>query len=61
LTLKNCRDLFTKDEFRVDSASIELIGFKWYLEAIAKEKGLGLFLQAGLPTGFKGNYRIEVD
>jgi hypothetical protein len=62
LTIKNCREIFTKDKFCFCSTSIELFGFKWYLEATTKEKGfLALFLHAIPPTDFKGNYRIEID
>jgi hypothetical protein len=62
LIVENCREIFTKKYFSVRSTSIELIGFKWSLEAITKEKGfLGLYLVADPPNGFKGNYRIEMD
>jgi hypothetical protein len=64
LTINNCRELFTKDDFQVLSTSIELLGFKWFLAATTKEKGfLALLLHAKLPNGFTftGNYRIEVD
>jgi hypothetical protein len=62
LILKNCRELFKEDEFRVESAPIELIGFEWHLAATTKEKGfLALFLHAKPPNGFNGNYRIHAD
>jgi hypothetical protein len=62
LIIKNCRDLFTKDEFRVESTSTGLLGFKWFLVAKVKEKGfLALFLHAIPSDGFNENYRIEVD
>jgi hypothetical protein len=62
LTLKNCRELFAKDDFIVKSTSIELLGFKWYLQANVMKKGfLGLYLYAIPPNGYNGNYRIEVD
>jgi hypothetical protein len=62
LTIKNCREIFAKDLFCVHSNSIELVGFKWRLEAATVQKGfLGLFLHADPPNGFTGNYRIEVD
>jgi hypothetical protein len=62
LVIKNCRELFAKDKFSVFSTSLELIGFKWDMEAHMKEKGfLALHLHAVPPNGFKGDYRIEVD
>jgi hypothetical protein len=62
LVIKNCRELFAQDEFRVRSASIELVGFNWHLEATTEENGfLGLYLHAKQLNGFNGNYRIEVD
>jgi hypothetical protein len=62
LTIKNCRKIFAKDEFHVYSNSIKLIGFKWYLHATTEEKGfLALWLHAEPPSGYKGNYRFEVD
>jgi hypothetical protein len=64
LTIRNCRELFTKDEneFIVNSKSIELVGFKWFMLATTREKGfLGLYLFAKPPNDFKGNYRVEVD
>jgi hypothetical protein len=60
--LKNCRELFTKEEFYVGSTPIELLGFGWSLDARREEDGfLALFLHAIPPSGFNGNYRIEVD
>jgi hypothetical protein len=62
LTIKNGRELFAKDNFYVDSTSIQLVGFNWHLQAKVVEKGfLALYLHAVPPDGFKGNYRIEVD
>jgi hypothetical protein len=62
LVLKNCRELFTKVKFCVLSTPIELVGFKWCLQAKMQEKGyLALLLHAIPPNGFDGNYRIEVD
>jgi hypothetical protein len=62
LTIKNCREVFTKEEFYVNSTSIELIGFEWFLRAKMAKKGfLGLYLFAKPPNGFTENYRIEVD
>jgi hypothetical protein len=62
LILKNCRELFTKDEFDVYSDAIELIGFDWFLNAATEEKSfLALWLNAVSPDGFEGNYRIGVD
>jgi hypothetical protein len=62
LVVKNCPQLFTKDEFRVESASIELLGFNWYLAAKVKEKGyLAVYLHAVPPNGYNGNYQIEVN
>jgi hypothetical protein len=62
LTIKNCRDLFIKDEFFVNSTPIDLVGFKWLLAATTEEKGfLSLFLHVVPPKDFNGNYRIEVD
>jgi hypothetical protein len=62
LVLKNCRELFTKDEFCFRSTTIELVGFKWHLQADVMEKGfLAVYLHAVPPEDFNGNYRIEVD
>jgi hypothetical protein len=62
LILKNCPELFTQDEFSIESTSIEHVGFEWCLEAKIKEKGfLALFLFAVPPDDYNGNYRIEVD
>jgi hypothetical protein len=62
LIIKNCREVFAKDDFCVHSTSVELIGFKWHLEAKMKEKGyLELNLNAKPPKRYIGNYRIEVD
>jgi hypothetical protein len=62
LIVENCRTLFTKDEFRIDSTSIELVGFKWHLQVKTMEKGfLSVYLHAKPPNDFNGNYRIEVD
>jgi hypothetical protein len=62
LILKNCRELFAKDKFIVNSTPIELIGFKWVLHATTEEKGfLGLYLHAKPPNNFTGNYQIKVD
>jgi hypothetical protein len=64
LTIKNCRELFTKDKFSILSIStpIELVGFKWRLAATTWEKGyLTLRLHATPPKGFSGNYSLEVD
>jgi hypothetical protein len=62
---KNCRELFTEDDFHVVSTPIELVGFKWLLVATTKKKGyLGLFLVAEPrkpPNGIKENYRIKVN
>jgi hypothetical protein len=62
LVIENCRELFAKDKFCVKSTPIELIGFKWHLQAKMMEKGfLGLYLYTEPPDGFHGSYRIEVD
>jgi hypothetical protein len=62
LIVRNCPELFAKDDFHVESTSIELVGFKWFLEAATVVNGfLALWLHADPPDGFKGNYRIEVD
>jgi hypothetical protein len=62
LAIKNCRELFTTDEFIVNSTPIELLGFKWILVATTREKGfLGLYLYVVPPNGFSGFCRIEVD
>jgi hypothetical protein len=62
LTIKNCPHLFTKHKFRVISTPIELVGFKWSLQATRKEKGfLAMYLHAEPPDGFHENYLIEVD
>jgi hypothetical protein len=62
LVLKNCPELFARDDFCVHSTSIELAGFQWFLEATTKKKSsLGLFLHAKPPSDFTGNYRVKVD
>jgi hypothetical protein len=62
LTIRNCREVFTKDEFHISSNSIELIGFEWFLHATTAEDKdfLGLYLCAHPPNG-SNNFRIEVD
>jgi hypothetical protein len=62
LVVRHCREVFTNDNFCVDSTPIELIGFKWHLKASTKKKGfLALHLLAAPPNDIKGNYRMEVD
>jgi hypothetical protein len=62
LIIKNCRELFARDNFCVESTPIELVEFKWHLAATTAEKGfLALHLHAEPPDDFKGHYRIEVD
>jgi hypothetical protein len=65
MVIEDCQKIFLqREEFRSYSNSIEVFGFKWYLQAtiITKQSGwLKVTLHAKAPDGFNGPFRTEID
>jgi hypothetical protein len=64
LVVCNCKDLFKTQEFSINSESIEVLKFKWWLRACTEKTKTGflkLFLCLKRPESFCGDYRIEID
>jgi hypothetical protein len=57
MSIKNCCEL----EFMAKSDPVEMIKFKWFLQAAKNGKWLGLHLHLQPPPGFDGPFRIDTD